>query len=401
MSYPRMHRFSLILAFGLAWAGATAHAEEARYRYVSLDNVTLPTGYDFFAANAIDDSGRVYGYICDDTCSITQLVSYKGSHLTVLATLPPASFSGPVNDRGTVGLGIVLDPVAFTSQAALFHHGKIDLVPPQPAEAYASTLALNNHDTALVESINASGQSTNVLYKAGVATPLDFGANVINPVFPNPGICHCLNDHGVIEGTEGPSQSSGARAFRFDTRSQAATILNPYPGDSTETLAWGEAINRRGDVLGYSFTSATSPYHERIGEWDRNGRFTTFYVESDINSNGLLFNDCNLIVITITGIGGPPPHNSYIVPRPGVRLNLADQVVNLPAGVDLAYVLDLNNHGDMLGGSSAGNQFLLQRLDGSDRKSYATPVLTGTPRVASPAIAAMRSRLFRTLAQAK
>src|SRR5881392_1789756 len=58
--------------------------------------------------------------------------------------------------------------------------------------------------------------------------------------------------------------------------------------------------------------------HERVGVWDRNGDFKTYFDET-ISSDALLFNDNNLIVITLA-----PGNNSYLVPKPGVRLNLAD-----------------------------------------------------------------------------
>ena len=124
---------------------------------------------------------------------------------------------------------------------------------------------------------------------------------------------------------------------------------------SPDTLAWGLGINSRGDVLGYSFVSK-APYHERVGVWDRNGDFKTYFDET-ISSDALLFNDNNLIVITLA-----PGNNSYLVPKPGVRLNLADLVENLPAGQDLRFILDMNNHGNMIGSSSTGNNFLLERV---------------------------------------
>jgi len=94
--------------------------------------------------------------------------------------------------------------------------------------------------------------------------------------------------------------------------------------------------------------------HERVGVWDRNGDFKTYFDET-ISSDALLFNDNNLIVITLA-----PGNNSYLVPKPGVRLNLADLVENLPAGQDLRFILDMNNHGNMIGSSSTGNNFLLE-----------------------------------------
>jgi hypothetical protein len=56
---------------------------------------------------------------------------------------------------------------------------------------------------------------------------------------------------------------------------------------------------------------------------------------------------------------------SYIVPRPGVRLDLADLVENLPPGQNLAVILGINNHGDMIG----LGDFLLERVMRSNTPS--------------------------------
>ena len=56
-------------------------------------------------------------------------------------------------------------------------------------------------------------------------------------------------------------------------------------------------------------------------------------------------NDNNLIVITLD-FG---THTSNLVPKPGVSLDLADLVINPPAGLTLDFVTDLNNQGDMIG----------------------------------------------------
>ncbi len=142
------------------------------------------------------------------------------------------------------------------------------------------------------------------------------------------------------------------------------TPLNPLP---TEANSWALDINNRGDVLGYSFDSAAT---ERIGVWNRAGEFETYFVEGTpavpTISNNLLFNDNNLIVIT--RVSNPPTErgHSYLVPQPGVRLNLADLVENLPAGQGLQYIISLNAHGDMIGidcpGFICSPYFLLQRI---------------------------------------
>jgi hypothetical protein len=102
---------------------------------------------------------------------------------------------------------------------------------------------------------------------------------------------------------------------------------------------------------------------ERIGVW-RGGTFQPYFVEGTPEfptiSNRLLWNRRGLIVITATNDG-----NSYLVPRPGVRLRLADLVDGpLPP---VTQIVDLNDRGDLVGfgGARPGvvdSQFLLERV---------------------------------------
>jgi hypothetical protein len=272
----------------------------------------------------------------------------------------------------------------------------VEIIPPQPGESFAFVLGLNDNDTALVQSIDAAGNTTNVLFRDGTAAAFNFPSIIMNPFFGFAGVCKCINNAGTIEGiTFSQGLFTDARGFRFNPRNGKAMLLDPFPGDPTETLAWGQAINEDGDVLGYSFVSK-SPYHERIGLWDRKGTSHTYFVEN-ISSNLLLFNDDKLIVIT--KFFNPLPPVSYIVPKRGVRLHLADLVVNLPVGQDLFVITGLNNRGDMIGFSSSGNNFLLQRLDDEEAssRSFARPAVQKA-RAIPPVMAAIQRRLDRNLA---
>ena len=76
----------------------------------------------------------------------------------------------------------------------------------------------------------------------------------------------------------------------------------------------------------------------------------------------MLFNDNNLIVITYVSSPAAESGNSYLVPKPGVRLNLADLVENLPSGQGVLFIIQaMNNHGNMIGFGSTGT-FLLERV---------------------------------------
>ncbi len=361
MSRYHPYRFGWVLVLALGLWAVPGQAQAFRYRYVSFDQINVPPPFTFFFPAAIQDSGRVYGSVCDDLCSDPHIAFYKEGTVTVLQA---SGFATTVNAGGTVGGFVVVDPVNFILQAALFRGNEVELIPPQPGEFQSLVSSLNDPGTALVESLDASGNPTFVLYSKGKATPLNFGPTVTSPRFFS---SSSINNEGIIAGTNFLG-FNGDRGFRFDPRTGKAMLLNPFPGDPTETLAWGLGINTRGDVLGYSFTIGVTPYHERIGVWDRKGDFKTYFV-APISSNRLLFNDNNLIVITL--IFGS--NTSYLVPKPGVRLNLADLVENLPAGQDLFFITDMNNHGDMIGSSSTGSNFLLQRGGAAEAQAIAPP----------------------------
>ena len=210
-------------------------------------------------------------------------------------------------------------------------------------------IALNDSGMALVDSFDDNFVETLAIYKNGRVTPVDFGPDVPFAFFLS------MNNSGIISGTTF-SQSFTFVGFRDDRSTSRTTLLYPVGGDPD---AWALHINNRGDILGYSFVTNAI---ERIGVWDAKAVFTPYFVEGTPQiptvSNRLVFNDNNLIVISNISIGEP---TSYIVPRIGVRLDLADLVENLSAGQNLANTIGINNHGDMIGFGQQGS-FLLVRV---------------------------------------
>jgi hypothetical protein len=339
----------------------SSKGEEFHYRYVSLGSacpVSDPS-LSFFDPVAIVNGGQIYGnlYTCSDVACLTSLIEVAVCAHGTLTALQ-AGLVHATNNGGTVGGSVLIDPLNYIEQAALFRKDHVELIAPQPGEYTSFVTALNDSGMALVTSYDATSfQPTFLLYKNGQSTPLDFLSTFTQPDFLK------INNQGTISGTD----LGAGRGFRFDTRTGETTQLNPLP---TETYAWAVGINKRGDVLGWSFKygSMGMPYIERVGVWNRKGEFTTYVVEGS-NSSRLVFNDDNLIVITDVRSPAAEAGNSYLVPKPGVRLNLADLVENLPAQQIPSYILDINNHGDMIGYSERNftvqDIFLLERIGGS------------------------------------
>ena len=341
-------RFGCVLALILGLWPVLLQAQGLRYHYVGLDQASLPAGFVFFSAAAINDSGRVCGTAFDESFD-SHVAVYQNGAVTVLQP-DLSSLSQTVNAQGTIGGAVITDQVNFYTQAALFRGSQVEFIPRLPGEITSSLVALNDSGMALVDSLDANFVDTFAIYKNGRVTPIDFGPDVSFPFFLS------MNNDGIISGTTFSQQSFTYFGFRFDTRTGLTTLLYPIAGDPD---AWALSINNRGNILGYSFVFGAT---ERIGVWDRSGLFTPYFVEGTPQiptvSNRLLFNDNNLIVIRDLST---LPRTSYIVPRPGVRLDLADLVENLPAGQNLAFTIGINNHGDMIGFGEQGG-FLLVRV---------------------------------------
>jgi hypothetical protein len=337
------------------WA-MSAHGENYHFRYVSLADKALP-GYLSFSPSSINDGGQISGTVsnCDDSgCFDFHAAIYKDGVVTVLQP----GLGGPINAGGTIGGSVLVDPVDFTRQSALFRKNKFDLISPFKGEVSSYIFSLNDSGTALVFSYDENSKRNLWLYKNGQTTEIDLGQSLlpVSGFISYTEFSRVINNQGIIAGiTTTDSAFNGARGFRFDPRTGKGEILEPV---SPDTLAWGMGINQRGDVLGYSFVSEP-PYHERIGVWDKKGNFTT-YVDVKTNSSYLLFNDNNLIVRTL--VSGDD--NSYLV-KPGKQLNLADLVEGIPSGAKLYFIFDINNRGDMLGYDTLGGIFLLQRAVGN------------------------------------
>lgn len=300
-----------------------------RYHRVPLD-AAVPPGFALFDPVAITDSERVYGnaYACGPDGCLPSVAVYHNGAVTILH----AGIAATANESGTVGGWVVTDPDPdhLRTQAALFRGHAVELIPRLPGEVTSRVLRLTDSGIALVHT-DTGPVASHYLYRSGRVTPLNLS--------PDPVLFFDVNNRGLVSGARYVTASGHYRGFRFQPPSGPTTLLEPLP---TELDAWGLAINARSDVLGYSFNFISGP--ERIGVW-RNSRFHTYFVEGTPQfptiSNDLLWNARGLIVITDT-----TDLNSYLVPGPGVRLNLADLADSLPPWT---FILGVNNDGDLIG----------------------------------------------------
>lgn len=308
-----------------------------QFRYVGIIGAITPE--TIFFPIAITNDSRIYGQFFEFSeeppfFSSSAAVFEHGA-VTVLQG-SKGVIANRANESGTMGGLVITDFENFFGQAALFDGNEMQLIPRLPGEIHSEVIRLNDPGVALIFSVDENFNGRLALYKNGQVTPLDFGADI---PFASP---TGMNNQGIIVGITS-IDGLGDRGFRFDPRTNVATLLEPLP---TEPHSWALGINNRGDILGYSFVFGAI---ERIGVWDAAGKFHTYFVEGTPEfptvSNRLLFNDNNQIVITFVSRPLSERNNSYLVPKSGVRLNLADLVTGTPAGLSL-FPDGINNQGE-------------------------------------------------------
>lgn len=267
-------------------------------------------------------------------------------------------FAGAVNAAGLVGGGVLVDPDAFIVQAALFRPGQRWLIPMLPNAVFSVVLAVADDGLALVQHDLAEPPETVLTTWDGRQhRAVDFGPDVPYAFFV------AMNGNGQISGT---TQRDGHFiGFRHDIRSGQTLLLAPLPAEP-EAFALG--INRRGDVVGYSFVWSDI---ERIGTWDARGVFTVRIVQGIPDrptlSNWLAINDAGLIAIS--SVSYPPQERgrAYAVPPAGGRIDLSAAVAGWPPALAVGRIYALDDLWQMLGwgtdpdSASFFVDFLLQR----------------------------------------
>jgi hypothetical protein len=313
-------------ALSLTPIASVAHADPLRYGYVALDQVSLPAPYTSFSPAAVVN-GRVYGTVFDSTFTIANVAVFGRGTVTI----GPSGVASVANARGSIG------GQSLSGQAALFQGDATALVPALPTQAFANVVSLGDNELALIQSTGSSFTNTFAYFGAGNESVIDFG-------LPDPAANAFMNDAGLIGLTKNESPTDHFdHGYRYDPRTRTSTLLPPSP-DPTDVNVLIQGINTGGDILGYSFTDFASPdYHERVGVWDRSGVFQTYFFET-LNTSTLVFNDRDEIIITNSSDG-----NSYLVPRPGTRLDLASLTSNVPAGLQLSLVVSIDNAGNIAG----------------------------------------------------
>jgi hypothetical protein len=318
----------------------------ATLRYGQVDITAGPSDLDGWSPLGLSDRSEVFGqgFKCDaqGICAVPLLKRKADGRFEKVAS----NFLGnDVNKYGDVGGCVVKDPVSLAGQAAILRaSGKVELIPPLRGETASCITKLSDGCVAVVTSVDASSTVTVYVLEGRRITPITVAGGSVEDV----------NDRGQIAGVIS-SNPDANRAYRFDSHTGKTTILTPV---STDPHSWAMGINSKGEVLGYSFAFDAI---ERVGKWNRNDVFETSFVEGTPEfptvSNRLVWNESGLIIISYS-LNDP---NTYLVPKPGVRLALSGLVVNGPVAETL-FVLQVNARADFVATSVAdGRSFLFVR----------------------------------------
>jgi len=347
--------FTVLVAFGVAGCGEepsdasddTAAAISAKHlRYKQVDITAGPANLDGWFPHGLSDHGEVIGQAsdCNEDFSVCLQFAVKRRTNGEFTVLEKNFFVNDVNSRGDAGGCTTVPGNPFAGQAGIVRvNGTLELIPPLPGEMSSCVSNVSDSGVAFVTSTDPDFETSVYVFDRGRRRPFPVLNVTVNGI----------NDHAQIAGIQ---FTNANRAYRFDARAQTTTILQPVAPDPE---SWGFAINRQGEVLGTSFNFDATI--QRIGKWNRKNEFETSIVGGTGNpafpviSNNVNWNERGLIVLSNTDDG-----NAYLVPSPGVRLNLADLVKNGPVASFLQ-VIAVNDRADIVASGGYGSVFLFRR----------------------------------------
>lgn len=276
------------------------------------------------------------------------------------------------NESGDAG-GFVpsTDGGVTTWHAAIAHaDGVVEVLPGLPGDRSSAVLLLSDGRTAYLVSFGAPVWKTHTCGSAASSFPVALP----DETPADPGVPYVaqqvrgVNDRGelvVTHALNGVTYASSNSAFRFDAVTQTLTELAPPLCDPHLV---GFAINQRGDVLGYSGDFLGYSYNptsfEHIGVWNEANEFSPLLTQTTA-SDRLAWNDGGLVVVSSTTLGHDfqSSAHTYVVPAPGVALDLASLVDEgeVPLGLQ---AWGVNARGDFLAESSrTGKDYVFLRRD--------------------------------------
>jgi hypothetical protein len=311
-------------------------------RYTQVNITAAPAPYDSWFPRGLSEDGEVIGQAtdCNEDSSICRQDVVKRNRNGSFTVLERGFLVDDVNGRGDAG-GCTFNPVTFLGQAGIVReNGRLELIPPQPGEMASCVSRVSDSGVAFVTSTDPDFVNSVYVYDRGRKRPFPVSNVSVEDI----------NDSAQLTGIQFDFPN---RAYRFDARTQTTTLLQPVPPDPQ---SWGSAINRQGEVLGTSFDFDGSI--QRIGKWNRRNQFETSLVATPtFIANLVKWNEQGLIVASGTSDG-----NTYLIPSPGVRLDLADLVRNPPAASSLQAIA-VNQRADIVASSQADGSVYLYRRD--------------------------------------
>jgi hypothetical protein len=346
------------MVIGLVLSGcansAGDSADQVRNRDTAVDGQTLHYEWrdlSHYAPLGLTANRELIAYTldgCPDDCEYDLLKFDLDGNTTLLARdfLPRC-----MNERGDVGGGVMVrEPDGeLMPHAAIVHaDGQLEVLPPPPDEFNSSVDRISDGGTVLVAG-NRSDPTPQALtwfwnvLMDGETFPIALDRHGSDQIIG-------INDRGELAGTSNVTGGGPLTAFRYDARSNTKTSLGVTMCDPATRSS---AINQRGDILGQFYPDFR---HVEIGTWNEANQFTV--QSAPVNAfgantitNQLVWNEAGLIIFSWTDDG-----HTYLIPRPGERLDLASLVGGCTLPPNLI-VDSVNEHGDFLAWSSRNNTF--------------------------------------------
>lgn len=358
---------SLVSAIGILLmetALALAGNPSPEYLYVPIP---VPNDRDVYPVG-INNRGDVILFDYYNYPHQTGYLFHDGQLITLGIDVIPTV----VNERGDV-ICNKQTPFPWSSQAMLYRNGNVTPLTFLKGEFASRGISINNEGVILGISydkkfngkfvVSHNGKTVPIGLETALGVPADYiGFGNFNSFIGGPGN-KFFSEDGTIVGSVYLSAVGGFRGFRFDSRNGDLTLLEPINGD---THAFAVGMNNAGDAVGYSFEFNSV---ERIGIWDQDANFNVYFTEGTAEhpniSNVLLFNASSSIVISEVLAFESDYATSYLVPKPGVRLDMTPFVVNPPYPplsflFDIGILVAMNDGGMIVGSGFDVNTFYSQ-----------------------------------------
>lgn len=257
----------------------TCQAQAAQYSVQFLET----GGYEWVAANGINNAGQIVGLGYVAGFSGAQAVLWNGTAITTLSSSGRYSSAEAINDHGVIAGTVGTVGAADDQQVAVTWNAAGQRTDIGTPGRYSQGLAINNAgQVGGIMADDAESPQRATIWNGTVATEVDG---------PLPSAAYAIDGAGRLAGAEHRTGFSQATLWSGGQKTTLAGLGNNY--------SYATAMNEAGLVAGYAFM--TNTFHYRAVTWDASGMPTELPTPDgydsdvgDVNNRGQILGSMSL-----------------------------------------------------------------------------------------------------------